>query len=71
MKPHTKNKSIFIFGIIFIAIGILYIFNFFPGITGLSIFEPQESNLGNISGLLFIIGGIGTLILSIKKINQK
>ncbi len=49
------------FGIFFIILGAVLLFNSFSGITGFVVFEDVKKEVSGILGAVFVIAGIGIL----------
>ncbi|MBU2496966.1 MAG: hypothetical protein KJ767_02825, partial [Nanoarchaeota archaeon] len=59
-----KKIVLRIFGILFLVIGIAFLFNSFPGLTGFVIIEKSGEKISNILGLIFIVISILLFISS-------
>ncbi|MBU0957702.1 MAG: hypothetical protein KKF56_02725 [Nanoarchaeota archaeon] len=70
MRHKTEITFLAIFSILAILVGMVFMTNLFPQTTGMTIFDPDNPQLGNISGIFFLISGIGIAILAFAK-NRK
>jgi len=66
----VKGKVFKIFGVLFLVMGVVVVFNSFQGITGFVVFEDVDLNAGFYIGVWFVLTGILLAAYRKKKVEK-
>ncbi len=61
----AKKRGLIIWGILYLVLGVVILFNSFSGLTGFVVFSGADIKWGSVLGVVFVV--IGVLVLTARK----